>query len=466
MKSTIRSESGRGQSAALTIEHGPLMSDRLVGLVLGIYVPAVALLYTLQGFWMDFEKILYALTGAAAVAVCAFCILRGKLFRGADILMLLFMPVCAVVSAALNYGFSSAVFVSRPYVVWAVVFSLFFAIRVAPEPDRLFSLFASASVLGLSILCLFVLIHATASLSYETTDRDLAFGCFQLGRLCGLTNANIFAFSCTALCLLSIYSFLRATGRGRIIWVLSGIIGWITLGLTNCRTGILCVSFCIGLLVFSAMLRSAEGKRGRLLRILTAAALGILAVVICTLSMYLPTIIYRAVLSLYCSLTGRAQLLAKLSDLASRDIIDDTGTVSDRFITWRRALEDIGKTPLRTWFGISLMNTDGIGGVTAGHHEAYIPHAHNTYLEMLRRFGIIGFALLAASAVRWCAAGMRCLFGPDGRIPARCLAAAAAGILLMGLMEPVPFPYTTVCSLSLPFFAICGYFMNDKRQSP
>ena len=61
---------------------------------------------------------------------------------------------------------------------------------------------------------------------------------------------------------------------------------------------------------------------------------------------------------------------------------------------------------------------------------------------------------------------MKRLTGRGERAAARCLAAAAAAILLMGTVEQVPFPYSTVCSLSLPFFSICGYCMNERRRTP
>ena len=447
----------------LTTERGLQQCDRLMRLVLMIYVPAVAMLYTLQTFWTGFETLLYLLTGGAAVGVSAVCVLRWKLFKGADALLLLFMPVCAWVSAALNFGLSRSSFVSRYYIVWAVLLSLYFVMRVTSEPDKIISLFAVFSTLSLLALCLFTLIHATAALFGEVPGHNLVRGCFQLGRLCGLGNANIFGFSCTALCMLSVYAFLRTSGRKRLIWVFCGIIGWFTLGLTNCRTGIIGVSFSIGLLVFSALLFKAADKRRNWYHILKATVLGVLAGVLCTRFLYLPTILYRTALSSFGSLTHKSHLPANLSNLKTRGVFGNVGTTQDRFITWKRVLEDVRKTPLRTWFGLSLQNSDGVGGVYVGHHEISVPHAHNTYLEMLRRFGVIGFTLLISTVVRWCATGCKCLLSSDRRIPERYLAASAAGILLMGLMEPVPFPYSTVCSLSLPFFAICGYFMNDKR---
>ncbi len=453
----------RAGRAASTIEYGPLPRGRLWERVLAFYVPAAALLFTFQGPWLHYVHIVYVLSGLAAVGVSAVCVWRGKLYRGADILLLLFMPVCAWVSAALNFGLSSFSLVSLGYVVWAVLLSLYYALRVTSEPDRIIDLYATFSILGLLVQCLFILIHATASLFSEVPVHDIVLGCYQLGRLCGLGDANTFGFSCTALCLLSVYAFLRAVGRRRLIWVLSGLVGWFTLGLTNCRTAIIGVSFCVGLLVFSARLYGAAGKERSLSRVLTAAALGVSAGVLCTRFLYLPTILYRAGLMLIASLAHASHLSANLSDLQTRGIFGRVGTLRDRFIIWRRVLEDVRKTPLRTWLGVSIRNEDGVGGVYAGHHEIFTPHAHSTYLEMLRRYGVIGFALLIASVLRWCAAGWRCLSGTDRRVPERCLAASAAGILLMGLVEQVPFPCSPLCSLSLPFFVICGYFMNDKR---
>ena len=453
-----------GRRAAPTTEQAPLR-ERLQALALAVYVPATALLYAFQGLWRGVGTALYALTGLAALAVCVACVWQKRLYRGADALLLLFMPVCALVSAALNFGLSLSILTPRFFVVWAVLLSLYFALRVAPDPDRLIGLFAAASVLGLSLLCLLVLSRATASLFPEIPGHDLSLGCFQLGRLCGLNNANIFAFSCTALLLLSAYAFLRAAGRRRVIFALGGCIGWFTLGLTNCRTCILGVAFCVGLLVFSALLHRRVDKGRAWLRVPAAAALGAGAAALCMASLYLPPILYRGGLTLFGRLAHRPFLLNNLAALQPRGIIGDSGTVTDRIDIWRRVLEDVGRTPLRTWLGVSHLNNDAIGGVYPGHHEISTPHAHNTYLEMLRRFGLIGFALLMTSAGRWCAAGLRCLRSPSERIPARCLAAAAAGIALMGLPEQVPFPFSTTCSLSLPFFAICGYLMNLRRRS-
>ena len=440
--------------------------DRLLSFALSVYVPLTVLLYSFQKMWAGFSRVLYPLTGLSALCVCVACIWRGKLLRSADVLLLLFMPLCVCVSAALNYGLSLSIFRSYFMVVWTMLLSLYFALRIAPKPEKLIDLFAAAAILSLSFLCSFILFRATASLFPEIPGKNLTMGCFQLGRLCGLSNANVLSFSCASLCLLSTYAFLRAPGRRRLLYALSWGIGWFTLGLTNCRTSIIGVSVCIGLLVFSARLHRSTDSGHGWRRMLTAAALGALVSVLCAQSLYLPAVIYRGLLTCFGKLTHNTYLLHNLDAMRSRRIIDDDGTMADRFIIWRRVLEDVGKTPLRTWLGVSHMNDDKIGGVYAGHHEIFIYHAHNTYLEVLRRFGVIGFALLMASVARWCAAMLRCLAKPGERIAVRALAAAAAAILLMGLPEQMPFPYQTSCSLSLPFFAICGYLMNDGRESP
>ena len=435
--------------------------ERVPDFILPVYVPSVALLFAFQGLFADSAWLLYALAGAAAVAVSALCVWRGRLLRTADSLLLLFFPLFTWVSAVLNCGLSTAFFFSWFFIVWAVLLSLYFALRITSTPERLMSLYAGASVLGLSLVCLFVLLTATASLFPMIPGQNTVRGCFQLGRLCGLSNANIFAFSCTALCLLSMYLFLRSAGRRRLIWVLSGFAGWFCLGLTNCRTGIIGVGFALGVLVFSVL----AAKQGRF-RVLRAAVIAAAAAVVCMQSLYLPPVLYRGVLSCYGSLTRSTNLLHNLNALRVRRIIDDDGTVLDRVMIWKRVLAALGKTPLRTWLGVSSLYSDGVGGVYEGHHEISILHAHNSYLEILQRFGVLGLALLLASALRWGAAGLRCLTSSGETSAARCLAACAAAVALMGLAEQPPFPCSPVCSLSLPFFAICGYLMNDRRPSP
>ena len=432
---------------------------------LAVYVPAAALLYASQGLWTGILTKLYALTAVAALAVTVLCVLRERLYRTADVLLILFFPVFAAVSAVLNFGLSLTFFTSRFAVIWLVLLSLYFALRVTPDPEKTMARFAAASVLGMSLVCISVLLTATASLFPAVPGKNTVRGCFQVGRLCGLSNANVFGFYCTGLFLLSVYAFLRAAGKVRRLWVLSGVLGWFALGLTNCRTGIIGLSFFLGLLVFFALLNGAAGRRLGRFRIPAAAGIAALAALALMLSLYLPALAYRGVLTLFGSLTRREDLLRNLSAMTSRGLLDDE-TLAERTDVWWKVLAEMRKTPLRTWVGISSLNTDGIGGVYGGHHEILIPHAHSTYLEMLRRFGVLGFALLLASLLRWCVAGVKRLTGRGERAAARCLAAAAAAILLMGTVEQVPFPYSTVCSLSLPFFSICGYCMNERRRTP
>ena len=105
-----------------------------------------------------------------------------------------------------------------------------------------------------------------------------------------------------------------------------------------------------------------------------------------------------------------------------------------------------------------------IPSVYPGHHEILSPHAHNELLEILHRFGLIGLGIWLALLALWCVRGLRLLLDSEQRLSLRFLAAAAAGILAMGITEPLPYFPSGTASLALPFFLICGFVMRERRR--
>lgn len=437
-------------------------SGGLIQILAEVYICAIAALYSLEGLWSSM-LVFYAVSGIAALGVMLSCLALGRLYRKTDVLLMLFFLCFAWISATVSFGFTRYFFFSKFFCAWCLLLSLYFVIQCAPDPDRLLRRFGSVFVVGLSASCLYILIHATASIFREYPAQNTVRGCFQLGRLCGFTNANRLGMACAALIMLSIFGWLATAGRKRHFYALPALIGWFVLGMTNCRTGIVGISICVGMLAFLVILRKPIPCKGIWRWIVSGVFAAVLALVIME-SLYLPTRLYQIVLRRFANIVGNSDLLNNLQALRVRGVSEPVGTVSDRFLTWKKCLSDVFKTPRRTWFGVSSMDKEGILSVYEGHHEIDTKHALNTYLELLREFGLIGTAIWLILLLHWFRTGIRILRDPQQSVPSLCLSASAAAILAMGLSESVPFTHIQFCYVPILFFLICG-FMERKRAA-
>ena len=434
--------------------------------VVACFLTAGAFLYGLEGLWDDYTWILYAITGILGLLFCGICILYGRILFKPDTVLLLLITVFTWLSSVLSFGLSSSFFFSKFFCGWCFLLCAYFAVRISPEPEKTLFHIAEALVLGLSVSSISVLFRATASLLTIVPGSDTIHGCFQLGRLCGLGNANVFSFSCAALFYASFFCFLSARKRFRLLFFVPGLIGWFCLGLTNCRTAIIGVSVSVGLFVFSCCLfppRRSGGAASNVWRWILAVSSFFLITAVMVYSFYLPMYLYRGVLLTDERILQNPAFAAHVQSLVSRPMTDGE-TVVDRVQTWKKCLEEVFKTSRRTWFGISVISQDGIAGIYPAHHEIVIPHAHSTYLEILRRNGLIGFLLWLSAICYWAVHGIVILFRSTARASVCCLITTAAGILLMGFAEPILFYPQSGCALSLLFLLACAYCIDCWRD--
>jgi hypothetical protein len=427
------------------------------------FIAAAAVLYAFQGMWDRGALLLYLGTGLLAAAVSVCCLLSGRLYRQHDIRFLLLFLVYAFLSSAFVYGLTIHFFVSRFFCVWAVLFAAYCVILVVPEPKKLFFCYTLFSALSLSAMCLLVLTHASRSLLMRYPAQDLARGCFRVGRLCGLGNANYFGFACFSLLTVSLFGLLHSSARVRFLYLFAAGTGWFCLGLANCRTAIVGFSFALALFSFVTLRKSAARFRSRPLFLFVLAVLPLLVLIISLFSFYLPLPLYRLVMSLLNRSAGNPHLENNLTALVSRDLIADGDTFSDRVLIWTNCLRSCFKNSRRALLGITRLSRDAIGAVYAGRHDIQTPHAHNACLELLRRYGLIGLAILLPLFFLWCREGIRRLFSdePQGICFFLC---CAAGMLLMSVSEPVPLAYDAPCYLDIPFLLACGYCVRAGRS--
>ncbi len=426
-----------------------------------IWFAAIAgFLYSFEGLWGNAARPICAVIGWISLACAVYCIITGELLHRWDTWLFAAFLLMTCVSAFAGYGLTPRYFTSIFFCVWLFLAGIYFLMQTTPQPEMLLKRFTIMSTLGLALLNLYVLVFATASLFSQIPGEDMMNGCFYQGRLCGISNTNIFSFSSAALLLLSIFGWLDTTPRKRWPYLLAALLGWFTLGLTNCRTAIICVSVAIGLFVFVAAWRRKPGMIG----FLTALLTGGLTVLLVSLLFYLPVYIYRWILHMIVIITGNQSLENNLVALSMRFLTDDNGTLTSRTLIWSKVFRDLAASPRNALLGISSISEGMITNIDPLKPEFQVTHAHNSYLELLRRFGIPGFLFCMGLVVIWCIRGTKVFLDRQREKSAVFLMGAAAGILLMGLTEQMPFPYGKARGLAPLFFLICGYCMRSHEE--
>ena len=421
------------------------------------YVPLLALLFCFEGLLGSRASQLYAVCVLPSLCFLFLLLRRNRLLRREDCLLLAAFFLVTWLSSVYGYGLGTAFFLSQFFCRCCILFFLYAASLSLPDWDRMADRWIVLAAAGLLVLHLLLLVRASISLCSEYPGHDLILGCFQYGRLCGLGNPNIMGFSAAALLFLSVYGLLRFSRGRRWFFALPALLGWFNLGLCNCRTGIVGVSLALGLLVFLS-LHKGTGKSlflGILLALLTAVgAAGLL---------FLPTLLYRLLMMRLAELLGNPFLAENLSVLHFRTLIERDGTFMDRTRIWLRCLEEVFRTPRRALLGVSSSGWGVIPSVYPGHHEILTPHSHNGLLEILHRFGLFGLFFWLWLTVLWLVRGVRLFFDRTRPLALRYLCAAAAGMLVMGLAEPLPYHPTGLITLAFPYFLICGAVMRERR---
>ena len=430
-----------------------------------LFVIMVTVAFAFERVWQH-DAVWEITTGAISLCMLIFSLIVGRLYRYLDVCLLILFVILAWFSSFICFGLTASYFISRSHCFWIVFLTFYMVIIVAPDPSRTMRVFTCTAVSAFSIICAFITVHAARTLLSESPELYLVKGCFLKGRLCGLGNANIMGFMCVALFLMSVFGFLTSPKRIRILYLLTAVLGWFLLGLTGCRTGMLGVCGTVGLTICSSFfLRISSRKPWPVFsRFLVAFVIGIMAGLLLLLSFRLPVYIFRGIM-LGCNLViHNPSLPINLETLTIRGIADDDGTMSGRIPIWVKCIKDCFKSVRRALVGISSLSKDVIEGFKEGHHESTQPHAHNVYLETLRKFGLLGFAPWVGLLIIWIRRGIQMLFKRKDQISDRFLVASIAGLLMMGIAEPVPFSDSTRPYLAIPFFIITGYCMRKARE--
>lgn len=445
---------------------GEKWPEILTGVLLRFFCIMISFLYCFEHLWGRLEKPVYALTALLGFACILLVLFYNKLYKEADVWFLSLAMLWSAISAIYNNGFSVGLFLSKNWCAWMVIVSGYFVIRAAKNPLQRIYEYMLVSVVGLFLVNLFVLLHATKTLMPEVPERDLLYGSFQMGRLCGLTNANVMTFAGAALFLFSIGCCIVG-GKRRVIFGITAALGWFNVGLTNCRTAMIGVSFAVAVYVFLLVLARINQKQvlQRILWVFMAAAAFFAVLVLTYVSFYVPFYLYRWVVGAYASITHNTNLARNLAGLTYRTISDDDGTLTDRTIIWKKTLEWIFFNRRRTWFGISFAGTERVWGVYEGRHDIGIINAHNSYLELFRRVGIPGFLLWMGLLVHWGIHGIRAIASNLRQKQICFVFAATAGILLMGCTEQIPFLFEKTCFFDIPFFMFCALSIRFGRTS-
>lgn len=409
-------------------------------------------------FGFDLANLLYLTGGLIGLATVFYSVIKKELYLNADTVLFSAFLLLSWISAVVGYGISLSFFSSKFICAWMMILAVYYAMQTASDPKRLFG-FAALVISAVELFrCLSVLYHATNTLFNGTTPASLFTGCFRYGRLCALWNANTFGFMCTSLIFVSVLGIAISKGILKAYYGFAAFVGWFCLGLTGSRTGAVAVGTGLGIILFSEALRNfCYGRKDHvILRYISSAAASVLAVALVTESFLLPGIIYRYVLELFTNGT--------ILELRTRRIRDDDGTLSSRTYIWDAVIRTFFKDARHFLLGVSPLSRDMVGGAYNGHHEMVEYHSHNTFIELTRIHGFSGLLIWVVLLVRWGKSAAKSIFDPEGTKPARYMAACAAGILLMGLSEPVPLIYSSSMYLTIPFFIICGMFEKLRRE--
>ena len=427
-------------------------------LIISLLLSAYLAFFSLEGFTVGAKNKMYMLGGLAGAAIVLFYIFYKKRYSDFDTFLFLTFFSLGWISSIVAYGLSVSFFFSKFICAWMAFFALYYLASSAAGREKVFGTVALVfSATGL-VICIGVLIMATRTLFMEPNPYFEMTGTIKSGRLCAFGNSNLFGFTCTAFLLVSIFGVLSSKGIMRVYYSLCVWASWFCLGLTGSRTSAIGVSASLGILLFSSGIKKfCIGKKDRMiLRYGVVFIISVLATALAIESFALPTVIYHEVLLRFSGVDFY---------INTRTVHEKSGTVTDRSFIWIATVKSLFRNPRRLFLGISPISTEPVWQLYAGHHEFSAPHAHNAFLELARSSGILSVFIWVILLIRWAKECIRGLFDFELMPAFRYMAAGAAGIMIMGLMEPVPLRYSTSLPLSMVFFIICGFFSGLKRSN-
>lgn len=277
-------------------------------------------------------------------------------------------------------------------------------------------------------------------------------------RLSGMFgNPNVMGMVCMIGIFLSCTLFASGSGKGRYAYVLSGLINWAALLMSNSRTQIYSVTFAGAVFAFMQMLKGRKGWR--------AVGVASLAAVVAAAAVYGGGLLvqrgFSAVdvnYSYYLSQIDQGNHLAKPDTeptgdpleesqdpsedpteqtqptLPSQTIMREDSGLNGRFEMWMQGVDILKAKPL---FGAGLDNHN-YTLVQLG--KAPLPvkgNLHNVYLEVLVCCGIAGFGCLAAFLLIMLMNVIKFFRYNDGKTwtMGALLLASMAGFLLDGVAD-------------------------------
>ena len=404
-----------------------------------------------------------ALLGGISAIFIFFMVLHHKLLKKWDLWVLFSFFVYVFLVTYFYYGFSFRLLACSYYYTWLNLIFLSLTFRTAKEPDAVLRPVSFVFVFTVSLIECFVLVHATLSLKTAILGSDRVLGCFKVGRLCGLGNANTISFYAITAALFATLQCLKAGKKARVFWGVALILQWFVMGLSNCRTTIIAFTFTCALYVLTRIRKRGMEKKGRddlknwIVAILASGFVGILLMG----SFLLPTPLYKGGVMLAAKATGDQQVIDNLSLVYERGVTD-VETLTDRQMVWKRSLELCLKNPRRTLFGISIKSSEPVHGAYEGRHDIPLGFAHNGFLEMFRVVGFAGCCFWIVLLCVWGWNAIKICFDVRTDKGNAFMMAVGAGTLLTGMTEYGPFSYGIAIAVPLAFVISCGYCMRGN----
>ena len=415
----------------------------------------IMLCYTLSGIFAGQKNWVFPVCGIMGITITGICVLRSKLWASYDAVLLCVFLCLSLVSATLA-GVSTMDFLcSRFFSFWMMSLSMCFAVQTISDGKKAIVSFFFFSSLVLCAVSIYVIFHASGPLLNNVINEDVLKGCFSKGRLYAFGNANVLGVISAGHMLLSVAGLVENGKRNRVLqifYLISLFIGWMTLGLTGCRAGRIAVAMAVSMFSFVLIRGKLEKDKKRLLFEIVMAVI-VFAIVLSTF--FLPGVIYKAVMGL---------IGLEIDDMGLHKILDDDGTFSGRTDIWFYSIKSSLKNARRFFFGISPISAEQLYGIYAGHHEIKVVHAHNSYIELFRKHGILGFVPMIALTIAWFVNSLKIFALKEKDNLDIFIAFMVMAVMVMGMTETLPLISSYDCYTSLLFFICCGYCMRLGRE--
>lgn len=415
----------------------------------------IMLCYTLSGIFGSLKTWVFPVCGVMGITISGICVLRSKLWASYDAVLLCAFLCLSLVSSTLAGVAPMDFLCSRFFSFWMICLSMYYVVQAVSDGKRAVLSFFFFSSLVLCFVSIYAIIHASVPVLNNVINEDVNKGCFSGGRLYAFGNANVIGVISAGHMLISIAGLLGQGKKSRalrLFYFISVFIGWMTLGLTGCRTGRIAVSLAVSILSF-VLIRSRFGREKKML--LLEILLPVLVFVMVVLTFVLPGVIYKA----FMHLAG-----AGIDDLKLHKILDDDGTFSGRTEIWLFSIKSSFKNARRFFFGIGPLSDEKLNGVYPGYHEIKVVHAHNSYIELFRKHGILGCMPVIALIIAWFVNCLKIFALKEKDNLDIFVAFTAMAVLLMGMTETLPLISSYHCHASLLFFLCCGYCMKLGRE--